>query len=177
MCFLSALSGFSCVYVPFQRFRYFDPLVNQINKEKIEDDMRLILKDIKAEKLELAHIKVNKAEVVKKEKKGFFGGFMGSLFGKKRGAVERSAAALRKSIKLNQQLLDTLFIDYRDISEDERNMRMAKRRRCRNYLDKVIAVFLLSFGMYKVGTTGMNLIIGRKKPSDPINNTLKFLAK
>ena len=51
---ISVLSSFSIVYMPFQYFRYYDPLISKINKSKIEDDMASILEQIRNEKTEIA---------------------------------------------------------------------------------------------------------------------------
>jgi hypothetical protein len=180
VCILSSLSGFGCVYMPFQMFRYYDPLITQINKDKIEDDMRLIVKEITVEKLELAQMKLDETNTNKagKEKTGFFGGIMGSLFGSKSSKIERSVSSRKRSIKLNQQLLASLFVDYAEISQEERNMKRSKDRRFRNYFDKTIALFLLSFGLYKVVKTSLNLMLGRKNSkSDPISKTLNITAR
>lgn len=56
VCMISTLSGFGCVYMPFQMFRYYDPLITQINKDKIEDDMRILMQETVGEKLELARM-------------------------------------------------------------------------------------------------------------------------
>lgn len=178
VCILSALSGFGCVYMPFQFFRYYNPLITQINKEKIEDDMRVIMKEILTEKLELAQVQSQKeAKGAKSKRSGLFGGIMSSIFGSTSSGRERSVASKKRSIKLNQQLLDSLFIDYTEISEEERNFRRVKSKRCRNYADKCVALFLLSFGLYKIFTTSINLYMGRKKNSDPISKTINLSAR
>lgn len=178
VCILSALSGFGCVYMPFQFFRYYNPLITQINKEKIEDDMRVIMKEILNEKLELAQVQSKENEKANKKKKsGFFGGMMSSIFGSTSSGRERNVASKKRSIKLNQQLLDSLFIDYTEISQEERNFDRVKSRRFRNYVDKCVALFLLSFGLYKIFTTSVNLYMGRKKNSDPISKSIKLSAR
>lgn len=53
VCMISVLSGFGCVNFPFQMFRYYNPLVTQINKENIENDMKSLIKETNAEKLSL----------------------------------------------------------------------------------------------------------------------------
>lgn len=45
VCMISVLSGFGCVNFPFQMFRYYNPLVTQINKENIENDMKSLIKE------------------------------------------------------------------------------------------------------------------------------------
>lgn len=179
VCILSALSGFGCVYMPFQFFRYYNPLITQINKEKIEDDIRVIMKEIVTEKLELAQIqKTEKKSNNENKKEGIFGGLMSSLFGSKGTKRDRNAASKRRSIKLNQQLLDSLFIDYTEISEEERNYKRVTSKRFRNYFDRAVAFSLLSFGIYKVITTSLNLYLGRKQGnSDPISKSIKFSAR
>lgn len=181
VCILSALSGFGCVYMPFQLFRYYDPLISQINKDKIEDDMRLIIKEITAEKLELAQmqLKLEEGYDAKKDKKsGFFGGLVNSLFGSKSSKIERSVTSRKRSVRLNQQLLGSLFVDYTEISQEERNLKRSKTNKLRNYFDKTIAVCLLSFGVYKICTTGLTLMMGRKKSSgDPISKSLNLAAR
>lgn len=83
VCMISTLSGFGCVYMPFQMFRYYNPLITQINKDKIEEDMRILLQETIGESLELSRISQDFNFYGKSEKKssGFFGKMMGSLFG------------------------------------------------------------------------------------------------
>lgn len=79
--------------MPFQFFRYYNPLITQINKEKIEDDMRVIMKEIITEKLELAQIENNNEKNLKEKNEGIFSGIMSSLLGvlggKERGMLQR----------------------------------------------------------------------------------------
>jgi hypothetical protein len=56
VCMISTLSGFGCVYMPFQFLRYYDPLITQINKDKIEEDMRILMQETVSEKLEMAQL-------------------------------------------------------------------------------------------------------------------------
>lgn len=102
---------------------------------------------------------------------------MGSLFGSADSKHDRKIKQRLRNIKLNQSLLDSLFIDYSEISNEERIFKNAKKRRCRNYIDKTAALMLLTFGLYKVVTTISNLAMGRRKPTDPISNCLKLMAK
>ena len=179
VCMISTLSGFGCVYMPFQMFRYYDPLITQINKDKIEEDMRILMQETIGEKLELARISQNMTirNTNEKKKTGFFGKMMGSLFGSADSKQERNVKQRLKNIKLNQSLLDSLFIDYSEISNEERIFKNAKTQKCRNYFYKTAALMLLTFGLYKVITTISNLAMGRKQPTDPISNCLKLMAK
>ena len=59
VCIISALSGFGCVFMPFEYFRYFNPLISKINKEKIEDDMRIIISEIHGDMVDLASLTEN----------------------------------------------------------------------------------------------------------------------
>ena len=64
-------------------FRYYDPLITQINKDKIEEDMRILMQETVSEKLELARMcsNISLRNKSDKQKTGFFGKMMGSLFG------------------------------------------------------------------------------------------------
>lgn len=140
--------------------------------------MRVIMKEIITEKLELAQIENNNEKNLKEKNEGIFSGIMSSLFGSTGGKRERNVTAKRRSLKLNQQLLDSLFIDYTEISEEERNFERVSSKRCRNYFDKFVAVGLLSFGIYKVFTTSFNLYLGRKRGNgDPVSTSIKFSAR
>jgi hypothetical protein len=101
---------------------------------------------------------------------------MGSLFGTSDSKHDRNVKQRLKNIKLNQSLLDSLFIDYSEISNEERIFKRTKKRKWRNYIDKGLALFLLSFGLYKVISTISNLVMGRKTPTDPISKCLNLTA-
>jgi hypothetical protein len=84
-------------------FRYYDPLITQINKDKIEEDMRILMQETIGEKLELARISQNMTirNTSEKKKTGFFGKMMGSLFGSADSKQERNVKQRLKNIKLN----------------------------------------------------------------------------
>lgn len=174
---ISMLSGFSIVYLPFEFFRYYDPLITQINKSKIEDDMAAIIEEIKNDKMELAQLAL---ESEKEEPLAQQGSMISSLlngfFGKKMNKFEKTIEKRKKAIKLNQMILNSLFIDYNEINKEERNFELTKQNKLWSCLEKTMAIVLLVYGCYKILTTVFYLLLGRNKPTDPISLTLKMSA-
>lgn len=174
---ISFLSGFSIVYMPFEYFRYFDPLITQINKQNIEETMQNILDDIRKEKMKLALLALESEEMpLEKQQTGFISGLMTRFLGTKLSKLERTIEGHKKTIKLNQQMLSGLFVDYSEISREENNYRDSTAKGCWHYAQKTLAICLLLYGCYKILTTVVYLFLGRNKPSDPISTGLKIGA-
>lgn len=174
---ISFLSGFSIVYMPFEYFRYYDPLITQINKQNIEETMQNILDDIRKEKMKLAQLALESEEIpVENQPKGLMSGLMTRFLGTKQSKLEKTIESHKKSIKLNQQMLNGLFVDYTEISREENNYRDSTTKGCWHYAQKTLAVCLLVYGCYKILTTAIYLFLGRNKPSDPISTGLKIGA-
>lgn len=175
---ISMLSGFSIVYLPFEYFRYYDPLITQINKSKIEEDMASILEEIKNEKTELAQLalEIEKPEVEEKPT-GLMSSILGSVFGKKLNRFEKNLEKHKRAVKINQQLLNSLFIDYNEISKEERNFELASKQKVWTLLEKGLAMVLIVYGLYKILTTVIYLMLGRNKPTDPISVSLKVAGR
>lgn len=175
---ISALSGFSIVYMPFEFFRYYDPMITQINKRKIEEDISTLLDKIKADKMALAQMAL---ETEKQEAgtptAGFFEGLFAGLFGQKLSGFDKRQEECKKSAKLNQQIMNTLFTDYSEISVEEKNFLMSEKNRCRSLAEKSLAVVLLCYGCYKLLMTVFYLCTGRNKPTDPISTGINLAAR
>lgn len=175
VCIISALSGFSCIYLPFEYFKYFNPLVTQINKERIEDDMRSILNEMREDLLELTQMNTDSVTENPLIKKGFINNLFSGIFGAG-NKHSRTISTKKKNIRTSQTLLDTMFIDYCEISKEERNYERSRRHRWRTLFEKGIAILLLSYGIFKIIMTMINIIFGRNQSSDPVSKILKLVA-
>ena len=170
---ISLLSGFSIVYMPYEYFRYYDALILNINRSAIEEDMAQILENIRKEKIALAQINLEHEKAEPHEDKGMFSYLMTAVFGSKQSQIDKTIDSHKKSVKMNQQILNNLFLDYSEILKEEKNMMASKNSRCWSFLEKLLAICLIVYGGYKTLTTIIYLILGRNKPTDPISMILK----
>ena len=179
---ISALSGFSVVNTPFFFFQYYDPTITNIKKGRIEDDLRAVWEDVIREKLELTKIyHPANAEAVLKEskedaKKTY--GFLSTFFGKKHTKYEKSIHNTERTIKLSQKLMSSLFLDHVEICREEEKLVMSKERRWYYFAQKILAICLVVYGVYKIIMTLIVLLImGRNKPIDPVSNFFRFTLR
>lgn len=174
---ISALSGFSIVYLPFEFFRYYDPLITHINKAQIEKDMAVILEEIKTQKMEMAKMALESEEAPSENApKDFISSIMNGFLGRKANKFEKNIEEKKRRVKLIQQILNSLFIDYAEISKEEKNFEMTKEKKLWSWFEKSLAIALLIYGCYKIITTIIFLFLGRTKPIDPISGALNILA-
>ena len=175
---ISALSGFSIVYMPFEFFRYYNPLITKINKSNIEEELNSHLEQIRKEKIKLARLALESETLEPGEAAGgLLGGVFKGLFGKRLNKFEKQLESLKKSVKLSQQNLNSLFIDYAEICKEEKNFELAQTNRLWSCLERSLSIMLLVYGTYKVITTAAYLMLGRNQPSDPITTTLAYLSR
>ena len=174
---ISMLSGFSIVYLPYEYFRYYDGIILSINKSSIEEDMAVILDNIRNDKMALAQINIEHEWSTDVESKGLLTSMIGMVFGSKQSAIDKTIDSHKKSAKTNQQILDNLFIDYSEILKEEKNMMASKGRAVMYCLEKSLAVCLVVYGGYKTITTLVYLLLGRNKPTDPVSTVLKMVVR
>lgn len=179
VCIIAALSGFSMVKIPFNYWRRYDSLVININKSRIEDDISATMEEIRLEMIELSSYSVadKKMSNAQEPKKGFMGGVFTSLFGTKMDNHEHLMLKKKRNIKTSQNLLDSLYMDYCEISSEEEKIKMRKTKNLKCLIDFIGGHYLAVLLTYKFFNTIRLLIIGRNKPSDPISNILRFIAK
>lgn len=174
---ISLLSGFSIVYMPYEYFRYYDTMILNINKSAIEQDMAHTIENIRKEKMSLAQINLEHEKVETQEQKGLMGYFMTAVFGSKQSQIDKTIDGHKRAVKMNQQILNNLFLDYSEILKEEKNMMASKNNRCWSFLEKTLAICLVLYGGYKALTTLIYLLLGRNKPSDPISMILQLTVK
>lgn len=100
------------------------------------------------------------------------------FFGKQSSKYEKEVKEAERASKTSQKLLNSLFLDYVEISREEEKFIMSKEKKCSYCVQKIIAYALIVYGTYKFFMTiVILLILGRKKPIDPVTNFFRIMSK
>ena len=187
VCVIAALSGFSMARIPFNYFRRYEPELTHTIKNKIEDDISAKMEEIRLDTIELYKIIPKHTEETNEEKIPLFKSnidlfnpkILFSMFEKEKQKKDQNLPEekLKKKIYQNQSELDTLYIDYYELSEETEKIRHRTNQTLKFIIDTIGAHYLAVVSSYKFINTLRLIIMGRGKPSDPFTRILRFIAK
>ena len=177
VCIISSLSGFSIVYMPFEYFKYYNPLISTINKSKIQDELSAFINSIRNNKIRLARISAEDRLAGRQETEEGTGGLIKRLFGRKMNKQEKEINEIKMTLKTQQQQMNILFIDYIDICKEEQNYDSVHRDRLWSFINRALAIALIVFGLYKIFNTLYSILLGRNLPVDPITLGMRYFYK
>lgn len=182
ICIISALSGFSAVNMPFFFFQYYDPAINNIIKVHIEDQIKLEWKNLIKEKHEMTKIynpnfrKHMQKQPEDQEEKASVQ--FSTLFGKKATSYEKQIHCCESSSKIKTKMLNEIFLDYVEISREEKNRQMHKERTWWFLYQKILSYILIIYGIYKIVMTVVTqFILPRNTFFDPVTNIFRFMLR
>lgn len=166
---MATLSGFGSIAFPVTHIKFFMKNVSSKDIKHYERNVLSTLNEIANKKKQLYLMNVNN-ESNKKEQSLF--GFVTSLT----HTITKQSSSISK-LKNEINVLEEVFINqFNELNEIKREkMRVLTSRTWKGFVYNGLGYFFSGYCIYKIFTSLMNLIYGRKVRVDPITRVLRFI--
>lgn len=164
---MASLSGFGSIAFPVTHIKFFMKNISSKDIKQYEKNVRSTLNEIAEKKKELYLMNSNESK--KREQRLF--GFVSSITNT--FSQNTTTAKLKNEINVLEEIFINQFNELNEIKREK--MRVLTSKTWKGFVYNGLGYFFSGYCIYKIFTSLVNLIYGRRVRVDPITRILSFV--